>query len=436
VLSFKLKCMFENKSLDVFIGLVFIFLLYSLFATIIQEMIASRFGLRARMLQKALRRMLDDGAGNEDANAIENWFAGIGDDLKYFFSPFANGDSLLKKFYNHPSVKYLGEGKLFRKPSYLHAHNFSHTLIQLLRGDDFDGVTESESELVKRNLAANTLQINPQTLKQLNMLFADARQDTNVFRHKLEDWFEETMERTTGWYKKQNQVILVIIGLALAASFNVDTIAITKILLKDKTAREQIVQLAINRQKDYGQILDSVKTVIIRTEVKIDSVTRTIDSVVKSNASDQFLDSVSKSIREDAVAVQGILGLNGIPAKADSSSCRETISLLDSAIAKETDPVKKEKIRMLRNKAYECCLQDIKPASPYQTSGFLKWIGWIITALAISLGAPFWFDLLNKFIKLRGSGPKVTNMAAMDKPGAQAPGVNAPVDNNNNDIRG
>ncbi|WP_315821425.1 hypothetical protein [Paraflavitalea speifideaquila] len=31
--------------------------------------------------------------------------------------------------------------------------------------------------------------------------------------------------------------------------------------------------------------------------------------------------------------------------------------------------------------------------------------GWILTALAISFGAPFWFDLLNKLIKLRGSTP-------------------------------
>ena len=30
-------------------------------------------------------------------------------------------------------------------------------------------------------------------------------------------------------------------------------------------------------------------------------------------------------------------------------------------------------------------------------------LGWVITALALSLGAPFWFDLLNKLMKLRGS---------------------------------
>lgn len=33
----------------------------------------------------------------------------------------------------------------------------------------------------------------------------------------------------------------------------------------------------------------------------------------------------------------------------------------------------------------------------------LHWLGWIITGLAISLGAPFWFDILNKFIVVRST---------------------------------
>jgi len=37
---------------------------------------------------------------------------------------------------------------------------------------------------------------------------------------------------------------------------------------------------------------------------------------------------------------------------------------------------------------------------------FAKLIGWLITALAISLGAPFWFDLLSKFGCRRASGNK------------------------------
>ena len=31
-------------------------------------------------------------------------------------------------------------------------------------------------------------------------------------------------------------------------------------------------------------------------------------------------------------------------------------------------------------------------------------VGWLLTVAAISLGAPFWFDLLGKIVHLRASG--------------------------------
>jgi len=35
-----------------------------------------------------------------------------------------------------------------------------------------------------------------------------------------------------------------------------------------------------------------------------------------------------------------------------------------------------------------------------------KLLGWIVTALAVSLGAPFWFDLLRKLVNIRNAGQK------------------------------
>ncbi len=32
--------------------------------------------------------------------------------------------------------------------------------------------------------------------------------------------------------------------------------------------------------------------------------------------------------------------------------------------------------------------------------------GWLLSALAITMGAPFWFDILNKFVNVRNAGPK------------------------------
>jgi hypothetical protein len=49
----------NNVVLDVAIGLTFIYLLYSLLATTIKELIATIFSFRSRMLEQGLQQMLD-----------------------------------------------------------------------------------------------------------------------------------------------------------------------------------------------------------------------------------------------------------------------------------------------------------------------------------------------------------------------------------------
>jgi hypothetical protein len=62
--------------------------------------------------------------------------------------------------------------------------------------------------------------------------------------------------------------------------------------------------------------------------------------------------------------------------------------------------------------------------------GFWAWIGrllgthlfgWIITVLATSLGAPFWFDMLNRFVNIRNAGRAPDEPA--DKSRRNAPAV-------------
>ncbi len=45
----------------------------------------------------------------------------------------------------------------------------------------------------------------------------------------------------------------------------------------------------------------------------------------------------------------------------------------------------------------------------------LKILGLLLTAAAISLGAPFWFDMLNQFVVVR-STVKPTEKSAVEKP--------------------
>jgi hypothetical protein len=47
-----------------------------------------------------------------------------------------------------------------------------------------------------------------------------------------------------------------------------------------------------------------------------------------------------------------------------------------------------------------------QPHTVDSTNILLKLFGLLITAGATAQGAPFWFDVLKKFVNLRGTGPK------------------------------
>lgn len=84
--------MLDSIALNVVISLVFIYSLYSLLVTTLNEIIASFFNLRAKTLEKGIQRMLTD-----------------------------NGDkvnTVVDQFYQQPLIKYLGENNT-KKPSYL-----------------------------------------------------------------------------------------------------------------------------------------------------------------------------------------------------------------------------------------------------------------------------------------------------------------------------
>lgn len=367
--------MFNNLAIDVALGLVFIYLLYGLLASILQELIARLFHLRARYLIKALRRMLEDDLyglrGWWGRFIIFNWFYELGQSFRFFFFPF-HKSPVLKKFYDDPAIHLLGKNTASARPSYISAQLFSQTMLHLLRqqvvvateGQPGRPVIVSfpnDKDAISTNLITNSLQLAPKPLEHLRNLFHDAGQDVQPFRQLLEQWFDETMSRASGWYRRQTQSWLLLIGLGMAAALNVDSIAIARILMKDKNAREQLVQLATSRQQTMGQAIDTLKARQITGTKSFsgnDSTYRARDNEQRIFMADTSLIGVYGMLNNDVKDAQNILG------------------------------VKRANALLAFN-------------HPYQQSIRLVLLGWLITAMAISLGAPFWFDLLNRVIKFR-----------------------------------
>jgi hypothetical protein len=325
--------MFNNTAIDMVIGLVFIYLLYSLMATVILEIVARWFDMRPRMLLKSIAVMLDE--VDRKPSTFKGFFVETANTIVSIFKPFKNRQQA-QKFYDQPTIKFLTESSWSKRPSYITASTFSETLLRMLAGDNAS-LSGSPMVAISERIM-NGKEFDKDTATHLRNLLAESNQDYDRFKEKLESWFNDTQDRVKGWYKKQTQLLLFIIGFILACSNNVDSIEIRKLLSENSTIREALVSNAI-AFRNSGMYDDKPVATATTAEQQ------------------KYLEKVTNYTKNAG----NLLGIQ------DPDECK--------------------------------CFCKRLP-------------GWLITALMISVGAPFWFDLLNKVIQLRASGKKEGTGAA------------------------
>jgi hypothetical protein len=307
--------------------------------------------------------------------------------ILYLFKKSGNGgekNSTTYDFYNHPLIKFLGEGKHNSKPAYITRETFSKVIVDLLRGNDVKPGDDVEVLIQKaldekKTLWGNT-PISEQSLSYIKSVWADADGDVKRFKRSLENWFDETMDRASGWYKKHVQFILFIIGFGLSVAFNVDTIKIVDKLEKDPVLREQMIQHA----DAFVKANPDLDKQIFNQKVKFDSIQALIE---RKNLPQAGLDSLQKQRAVDSMNIVKSLAL-----KAQSDTLLKRADLLlthDINDVHHSLGLEWDNYQCNSSSLFVCILKSL--------------VGWIITALALSLGAPFWFDLLNKLMKLRGA---------------------------------
>ncbi len=381
--------MFNNIVLDIVIGLVFIFLLYSLLATLLQELIAVLIGLRAAVLFLALRRMLDDNIRLSRKGRIKQMLFGFFYTIAAVFKrdktkinpiPPKDGDGatgpanqqanykVSSVFYKHPLIKFLSNSNvLVTKPSYISRDTFSKVIIDLLRGKNVQPGSSHRTEIeksLKENAALlwdDQVSFNSETRQYLNSMWVDAQGDVERFKEHIERWFDEMMDRSSGWYRKYTKIIALSLGLIIAWLFNVDALAIIKKLHRDPKLREQLVMQADAYTKAHPTLVKDLEAT--RTEIdKLTTQTSNPDTTKKK-----------------AVLIE------------TERQYAEEKKMADSLYKQAKDMMDKE----INN------VNDMLGLGGTPTAANIP--GLILTAFAVSFGAPFWFDLLNKLIKLRSS---------------------------------
>ena len=205
--------LFGSTLLEVAIGVVFVYLLLSLLCSALAELLESFLKFRARDLKKGIGKLL----GNQ---------------------------AFAANLFNHPLVKPLGEA-----PSYIPARMFSLALWNLATTKAAEGKTVAvgvtqDLKAIRSLIASLEGEGYANIRTALITLIDEAGDDLNKARANIEDWYNDAMDRVSGWYKRRTHRILVVMGLVAAALLNVDTINVTQALWNNDTLRRSVVTSA------------------------------------------------------------------------------------------------------------------------------------------------------------------------------------------------
>ena len=188
--------MFGSAILDTAIGLIFVFLAVSLAVSAANEVLAALFKLRARNLLLGIQELLQD----------------------------PSADGLVTRFYKHPLIAGLAANG--GKPSYIPSRTFVLALLDLV-----SPTTEGTNRTLN-DLKAGIEKLPASLQVTFRVLLDEAGHDIERFKTQLEIWFNNTMDRASGWYKRKTQAIQLVLALAIVVIANVDSIRSTEVFLE------------------------------------------------------------------------------------------------------------------------------------------------------------------------------------------------------------
>ena len=211
--------------IQVAIGIIFVWVILAVITSQIQEWIASGLAWRASMLEDAIEQML----GNPE---VKN------------------------KLYNHPLIQGLYSSNGKRKPGGIPQDKFALVLFEEVINS---GITVADAKNTFDNLKKSVTALKSKSEGSALTNFAnsldtlligieekadDATHSITEARVRVESWFNNSMERLGGAYRRRMQIVSIIVGIAVAATLNVDTGAIMNTLWRDPVLRQAIVTQA------------------------------------------------------------------------------------------------------------------------------------------------------------------------------------------------
>jgi hypothetical protein len=394
--------MLGSGIINVAIGLAFIFGAMAALGSVFTEMIARFLGLRGAYLLRGLRELLDSDAmetdltkadddytawqqimkGNSakaaaaggtgaatgetttaqtaagDATAAENLAKVPSATGALLGSPIMRSQGMTGDISSRalilpaaqpgrPAPLAKGPWKFRRSlPAYISATSFADALIDLLVPNaggqtTLDAIDRSLKSLQQELPVASPL------VESLQTLVANANGSMGLFRTSVESWYDNHMDRVSGWYKRHVAKITLVVGAILVLLLNVNTLTIGRTLYSS-------------------------------------SVIGTAVSTVAAKST-----SCQNQSQQDC--------LTGLQAQL-SAAGQAGLPIGWATVAACAKP--KTSCNWLDQRGI------LSPSGGSGWEAVLVLAGFLITIIALTPGARFWFDLLSRLGSLRSTGPK------------------------------
>ncbi|MDQ1353159.1 MAG: hypothetical protein QG657_3465 [Acidobacteriota bacterium] len=308
--------MFGSNILETAIGLIFVYLAFSLVCSGVREWIAVVLNSRARTLKKGIVNLLKD-------------------------------KKLTANIFDHHMVRVkgiAGGGGRGPAPKSITGRVFAEALLDSLLKAQQEGQSDEKKPEMIEEMKASVAKIENYHVKNVltDILESMGKDKAGVAaklekaKQDIEKWFDTGMEHVSAWYKRQTHKVVFALAVVVCILFNVDTIMISRALSVNSSLRDSLTAVAVETTKNP-------------------------------------VDSTSVDALKQGKELQAQIQQLGLPigwAKTTAGSL---------------DP------RGLPNNIWNFW------------DWFYKVLGLLMSILAVSMGAPFWFDVLKKLISLRNA---------------------------------
>ena len=370
--------------IDLVIGLTFVFGVAAALASVATELIARLIGLRGAYLLSGLRELVDGGEASTDLGQAEQDYKNMQGIIgRRMVTPAeppsapAETPSATGALLGGPILRNQGmagqitsrkltlsatrqtgrlpkmtadrkTGSLWSHrrslPSYISSRSFAEAVIDLVVPDP---VGQTTMTTIQQGIDALPPTMSP--LKpSLEALAKNAGDDIGRFRASVEQWYDDHMDRVSGWYKRHVATITLVAGAILVVLLNINALTIGRTLYTEST----------------------VSTAVSNVAAKVTSC----------------------------------------PATESQQECLANLQAQLSAAATAGLPIGWGTVRDCTQPGARCNWLDQRGIfSRHGNSGWqlvLALIGFLIMIIALVPGAQFWFGLLSKLGTLRATGPK------------------------------